>query len=1255
MTMKKTAIITASVIVPIIFFGIFIGTPIAYSSLLDVETPLVTVYNPTDLEYKNYGFDTKKLDDDSVLVSGYDVEATINNSLQPQSYPVYLSSDGQTGGVYVDSSKSTMLLGIDNVQFINDDTIQTQDELLDSQFDSGEESENTLIFNESTGQGIIVDHANNVVLASVSVRGVVYQYNATTGDEEFVYGNPAGNVADNFGFEMAIIDSNSFVSCAPKYSENQNPKYGACYIFNTLSASSTIIKNPDSSLFPITTFGRIADATVNWIAISAESGNGIAFYDIFGNHIRTITTLADDSVNLSVDAMNFRDSDILEVASNGMIFSYDVSTDAKIGEFATPAPMYKDAMDSSEYYTVLGYGNTIEVFDKSGVSLIIFTSPVASTSFGRVLNINENLILTGDDSHSVSGKPYTGIGYLYSVHLDQPLVTYQRDLPYEYDLMGTDVVIIGNVAVLTAEGLYDYDRSKSMGGWLSYDITNYLPITITEIINASGDGAGNTLDYPQGIAIDSLDNVYVTAFDGDNVFKITPAGIITEIINGTGDGVNDLNGPDGITVDSLGNVYVTGYYSDNAFKISAPVDCSTGGTACTITEIIDVTGDGLGNDLKRPWNIAVDSNNVNVYVGGEFSHNVFKISAPDTCSTGGTPCIITEIIDGDGDGLGNKLQDISVVAVDSKDNVYVGGWDTHNVFKITPANVITEIINDTGDGSNVLHRVWGIAIDSLDNVYVSAFGSSVIDVSNHSGNVFKISAPDTCSTGGTICTITEIIDSEGIVLNIQNDITKEATAIHTPVALVDPTAILHDRLDHPRAVAIDSLDNVYVSARYSDNVFKIFAPDTCSTGGTACTMTEIITSSGDGDTGLLDSPWKIAFDTDDNVYVVGGDSDNVFKILASSLLQADSAPVPVISRNNALTDFPLDDTVIEWTATDLLQKTTGNQTITIIDTIDPVLTIPDDIAFESAVPLDLDESNYGNAGATDIFEPVTITDDAPATFPLGETIITWTSTDANGNTSTDTQTITINPIPLIWNSDGFIPINGITIPDKTISDIVSIDGSIGGGWVNSGTPMQATYTEINGLHYLYMIGDANVKTKHIEFALTDTVDGLLIQPIDARYGTNLDFTLNKGVAQIVETSSGTGYGMYDITIYWKTTPDINGFIPIEGVTIPDKTISDIVNISGSIGGGWVNSGTPMQASYTEINGSHYLYWLGDANVKTKHIEFVLTDTVNGLFIKPDKARYGTEPVFTDNEGVAQLVESSTDAGFGMYDVSIYWK
>lgn len=115
----------------------------------------------------------------------------------------------------------------------------------------------------------------------------------------------------------------------------------------------------------------------------------------------------------------------------------------------------------------------------------------------------------------------------------------------------------------------------------------------------------------------------------------------------------------------------------------------------------------------------------------------------------------------------------------------------------------------------------------------------------------------------------------------------------------------------------------------------------------------------------------------------------------------------VVNNNAPTTGFPVGETTVTWTATDNANNTsTATQEVTITDTTKPVFTsVPDDVTKLSSGPST--NVDIGTAIATDIFT-VNITNDAPtAGFPVGDTTVTWTATDANGNKNTATQKVTV--------------------------------------------------------------------------------------------------------------------------------------------------------------------------------------------------------------------------------------------------------
>lgn len=100
----------------------------------------------------------------------------------------------------------------------------------------------------------------------------------------------------------------------------------------------------------------------------------------------------------------------------------------------------------------------------------------------------------------------------------------------------------------------------------------------------------------------------------------------------------------------------------------------------------------------------------------------------------------------------------------------------------------------------------------------------------------------------------------------------------------------------------------------------------------------------------------------------------------------------------------------------------ANPTESVADQTAPVLNIPNDLIIE-ATGLETTVS-LGTATAIDLVDGnINITNNAPATFPIGTTIVTYSATDTAGNMATATQTIIVTvaaePILTLISAKGF--------------------------------------------------------------------------------------------------------------------------------------------------------------------------------------------------------------------------------------------
>jgi uncharacterized repeat protein (TIGR02543 family) len=198
-----------------------------------------------------------------------------------------------------------------------------------------------------------------------------------------------------------------------------------------------------------------------------------------------------------------------------------------------------------------------------------------------------------------------------------------------------------------------------------------------------GTGTSASFDSPTGVTVDSAGNVYVADTLNHLIRKITPGGEVTTLAGTSGEaGSADGTGTDasfdfpiGVTVDSVGNVYVADTFNHLIRRITP------GGEVTTLAGSGDEgSADGTGTDASFdfPIGVTVDSAG-NVYVADTFNHLIRRITPGGEVTTlAGSG----EAGSADGTGTDASFNGPYGVTVDSAGNVYVADYNNHLIRKI---------------------------------------------------------------------------------------------------------------------------------------------------------------------------------------------------------------------------------------------------------------------------------------------------------------------------------------------------------------------------------------------------------------------------------------------------------------------------------------------------------------------------------------------------------------------------------------------
>ncbi len=242
-----------------------------------------------------------------------------------------------------------------------------------------------------------------------------------------------------------------------------------------------------------------------------------------------------------------------------------------------------------------------------------------------------------------------------------------------------------------------------------------------------GTGAAASFWTPAALAADSAGNLYVG--DGGNhaIRKITPAGEVTTLAGGAGNGSVDgtgaaakFNYPWGVAVDGSGNVIVADSGNQTIRRVTpAGVVTTLAGLSGSVGS---ADGTGAAARFNSPQGVVTDSAG-NVFVADTVNHTIRKMTPGGVVTTfagtAGVPGFV------DGTGAAARFIFPLGLAIDSAGNLFVGGVNDDVVRKITPAGVVTTIAGVGGEDALVLgplpgrlSRILGIAVASTDEVFV---------------------------------------------------------------------------------------------------------------------------------------------------------------------------------------------------------------------------------------------------------------------------------------------------------------------------------------------------------------------------------------------------------------------------------------------------------------------------------------------------------------------------------------------------------
>ncbi|MFM8659406.1 MAG: HYR domain-containing protein, partial [Candidatus Nitrosotenuis sp.] len=816
------------------------------------------------------------------------------------SYPQYAAVD-DSGNIYVTDLGNSRVQKFDNSgEFLNS---------------WGSKGTGNFEFHAPTGIAVgggyvyVADHELNVV-KKFDTKGNFVSSWGSTGSEAGKLKLPNGVTVSKDNFVFVVDTGNSRVQ---KFDSNGK-------FVSVIGSSGT-----GNGQF-LTPLDVALDSDGN--VFVSDSGNGrIQKFDSTGNFVSNINTVV-GGVKLSPDGLEIDSSGNIVIADSGnnriVILDKDGKSVTSFGKTGTANSQFKLPKDVA--------------LDSDGDLFVVDSNNHRIQIFGT-----KDVTATTTTTTTTKAKPQ-------AVDLKKPVITPPKDL-YIEATGGLTKVTIGQAIATDESGI------KS----LTSNAPEELPLGITTVIWTAIDNAGNMAIATQTVTV------------GDS----TPP-----VISGLVDIKQEATSPQNTV--NLGTPTVSDLVGVLSIENDAPESFPLGETTVTWTAI-DVAKnektytqtvtivDTKPPKVKAPSAITSEATSIDqnvVALGDPTVSDNSEISsltndAPQTFPLGETT--------------------VTWTAVDLSGNV---GSATQKVTIIdTTKPVIAKIADVTSEATSEKQNAITLIAPNATDV-------QPVTMSNDAPTFFPLgqttitwTGVDASGNNSTINQVINIVDTTAPTLSAPSGVTQEAKGkTGNVVSLGEPVAT--------DATGISSISNdAPADYPFGTTIVTWTANDN---HGNSVTKTQNITII-DTTKPTISAPANVKFEAT-------AESGNIVEL--GQPKTADLVEVSSVT-NDAPESFKLGDTTVTWTATDTSGNTnTATQTISVVDTTAPVISVPADFTQEATSKSETSVT-IGKADATDAIKVDSITSDAPKSFPLGETTVTWTATDSSGNISTATQKITV--------------------------------------------------------------------------------------------------------------------------------------------------------------------------------------------------------------------------------------------------------